>query len=121
MNRSGSARSMNHLSRRTALVASLGGLAAGSLVASVSAQPATPVASPATAGEATFLFVQSGFTSGSLVDNGDGAYQLTLLNAPAQTVYFADRPDRIVGVVSTERFLAIPNFIDDIHWNPGGF
>lgn len=106
------ARSMNHLSRRAALAASLGGVAAARL-GGVSAQEASPAPSPAAAGEATFLFVQSGFTSGSLTARSDGAFQLTLLNAPSQTVYFADRPERIVGVVPTERFLAIPAFIGD--------
>lgn len=112
MNRSGSNQSLDRLSRRTALTASLGGLAVAGVAgfAAASAQEATPVVSPATAGEATFLFVQSGFSSGSLSANPDGTFQLTLMNAPVQTVYFADRPDRIVGVVATDRFLDIPNF-----------
>ncbi len=105
-------RSMNHLSRRTALAASLGGLAAVGAAgfAIASARQATPVASPVGSDDASYLFVQAGFTSGSLADNGDGTFQLTLLNAPAQTVFFADRPDRTVGALPTERFLEVLGF-----------
>jgi hypothetical protein len=105
-------RSTNGLTRRTAFAASLGGLAAlgaagmtGSL-----ARQATPVATPVVAVDAAFLFVQAGFTSGTLADNGDGTYLLTLLDAPAQTVYFSDRPDRIAGALPTGRFLEVLDF-----------
>ncbi|MDQ3655972.1 MAG: hypothetical protein M3457_12955, partial [Chloroflexota bacterium] len=74
------------------------------------AHQATPVATPVTTDETAYLFVQAGFSSGSLVANADGTYQLTLLNAPAQTVYFSDRPDRIVGAMPTERFLEVLDF-----------
>lgn len=35
----------------------------------------------------------------------DGTYTLTLTGAAAQTVYFSDRPERIVGLAPTQRFL----------------
>lgn len=109
MARSDSDRSNTRLSRRTALAASLSTLAA--LGASgVIARQATPAASPVTGDEAAFLFVQAGFESGTLADNGDGSYLLTLLGAPAQTVYFSDRPDRIVGAMPTGRFLEVLGF-----------
>ncbi len=106
MDRPVSDRSINGLSRRSALAASLGSLAAIGVagVTSALARQATPVATPIS-GDASYLFVQAGFTSGTLADNGDGTFLLTLMNAPAQTVYFSDRPDRIVGATPTERFL----------------
>lgn len=99
-------RSINRLSRRTAVAASLASLAAAGLAGATSmlAQQATPVTTPVT-DDASWLFVQAGFASGTLAGNGDGTYQLTLLNAPAQTVYFSDRPNRIAGAISTEQFL----------------
>jgi len=112
MDRPVSDRSINRLSRRTALVASLSGLAAVGTARATGAiaQQATPVASPVGADDVSYLFVQAGFTSGTLAANTDGTYQLTLLNAPAQTVYFSDRPERLVGAVPTERFLAEMGF-----------
>ncbi len=112
MDRPVSDRSIDGMSRRTALAASLSGLAMAGLVGATAtlARQATPVATPVVTNDASYLFVQAGFTSGSLADNGDGTFQLTLLNAPAQTVYFSDRPDRIVGTTPTERFLAEMGF-----------
>lgn len=104
-------RSINRLSRRTALAASLGGLAmAGLAGGSNAAGQATPIATPVVTDDASYLFVQAGFASGTLVDNGDGTFLLTLLNAPAQTVYLSDRPDRVAGAMPTERFLEILGF-----------
>lgn len=60
--------------------------------------------------DASWLFVQAGFASGTLAGNGDGTFLLTLLNAPAQTVYFSDRPNRIAGAMPTERFLEVLDF-----------
>lgn len=95
------------LSRRQALVlgvatAAYAGLARGS--DEIAAQDATPV--PATTEHPAFLFVQ-------LADSGtwtpkpgeEGVYLLALSGTGEQTLYFSDRPDRIVGTVETDRFL----------------
>jgi hypothetical protein len=73
------------------------------------AQDPTPTTSPATAGggdTTEFLFVQT-FASGIWAPKAgeDGVFLLTLTGASAQTVYFSDRPERIVGTVPTPRFL----------------
>ena len=80
----------------------------------LAAQDATPAASPE-AGTAdkqpAFLFVQ-------LADHGswtpkpgeDGVYLLTLDGPGNQTLFFSDRPDRIVGTVPTETFLGALGF-----------
>jgi hypothetical protein len=97
------------LSRRKALVAA-GGLAArlaGTRLAG--AQEATPPMEDTTdAGEHIFtMFVQTAQAGGFRPKEGeDGVYQVVLYGATAQTVYFSDRPHRIVGSVSTADFLA---------------
>jgi len=99
------------LSRRKALVAATAGIGVAAFgAASIRAQGATLVATPVTSGEVAYLFVQVGFSAGTLEPNGDGAYQLTLDGAPEQTVFFSDRPDRIAGAIATERFLEILGF-----------
>ncbi len=114
------------ISRRTVLASGGAGLAlatAGSQVAPAVAQPATPAASPvATEGHPAFLFVQS-FRSGSLVPKGaagvapaaggEASYTLTLSEGLGQTVFFSDRPERIVGTVPTPDFLATLGFDAD--------
>ncbi len=52
------------------------------------------------------LFVQS-FQSGSIapVDGAEGRYTVTLEQGLGQTIYFSDRPERIVG---TEPHRAVP-------------
>src|SRR5215207_830875 len=105
------------LSRREALTtsgaglaaASLGALAAAGLSPAATAQDATPPAPDAepNAGHGpTMLFVQT-YQSGSIVptDGIDGRYTLTLEQGHGQTIYFSDRPDRIVGATDTPRFL----------------
>jgi hypothetical protein len=54
-----------------------------------------------------FLFVQLA-EAGSWAPNPeeDGSYLLTLSGAGSQTLYFSDRPARIVGTVATDQFLA---------------
>ncbi len=104
------------LSRRKAVTASAA-LAAGTLAGSqAAAQEATPVASPEpTAGEKTmYLFVQS-FQSGSIVptEGQDGRYTVTLEQGLGQTIYFADRPSRDVGVSPTPQFLEALGFSED--------
>ncbi len=100
------------LSRRMAMAAAVTGIGVVAFGApSIRAQGATPVATPAlTNGKTAFLFVQSGFTAGSLEPNGDGTFQLTLASAPEQTIYFSDRPDRLVGTAPTARVLEVLGF-----------
>ncbi len=63
-------------------------------------------------GQRTYtMFVQT--TKGGMwaPKNGEeGVYTLTLTGLPAQTVYFSDRPERIVGTQSTSDFLAALGF-----------
>ena len=68
---------------------------------------ATPAATPSAGGSPpAFLFVQ-------LADSGswapkpgeDGVYLLTLRGTGDQTLYFSDRPERIVGTMPTDQFL----------------
>ncbi len=98
--------------------AALGGLA---LHQSGVAQEASPTASPQAEslglahGERTFyLFVQTA-SSGTWApkDGEEGVYTLTLNGLPAQTVYFSDRPERIVGTQSTTDFLNALGFPAD--------
>jgi hypothetical protein len=53
-----------------------------------------------------FLFVQP-FTGGTWApkEGEDGTYTLTLTGAAAQTVYFSDRPERVVGLSPMQDFL----------------
>jgi len=111
------------LTRRTALTAGSGGLAAGLLGlagrrgtrgaqdATSGASPgaravASPAATPAALAAPQLLFVQT-FAGGTWAPKPDepGAYLLTLTGHAAQTVYFSDRPGRLVGTVSTRDFL----------------
>ena len=105
-------------SRRHAVAGGLG-LAAASIGGRVLAQDATPqVATPAVdpddphpsaddaKSDPEFLFVQP-FDSGTWAPKTgeDGVYTLTLTGAAANTVYFSDRPERIVGLSPTQDFL----------------
>lgn len=87
------------------------GLAATSAPTTL-AQPATSVAEDE--GGSEFLFVQS-FGRGDLAEgSGTGAaYTLTLGGGLGETLYFSNRPDRIVGTVSTPRFLDTLGFSPD--------
>jgi hypothetical protein len=92
-------------SRRRVLAMGAAGAAAAGLARATPAavQDATP---EAITEHPTFLFVQ-------LADRGtwtpkpdeDGVYLLTLSGTGEQTLYFSDRPERIVGTVETDRFL----------------
>lgn len=64
------------------------------------AEPEDAGANPA------YLFVQL-FDQGTWLPKPDeeGTYLLTLSGGSAQTLYFSDRPERIVGTVPTDRFL----------------
>ena len=58
-----------------------------------------------------FLFVQLA-ESGSWRPKPDveDVYELTLLGVGSQSLYFSDRPDRVVGTVPTDRFLEALGF-----------
>ncbi len=94
------------LSRRQALAGGGAGLAAGALAATTRAQEATPGPAAGAGAKTAFLFVQS-FQSGSFApkDGAEDAYTLTLEQGLGQTVYFSDRPERIVGATPTADFL----------------
>ncbi len=81
---------------------------AGLFTRRTAAQDATPAATPgATSGELIeFLYIQS-FASGTLTPKADeaGVYELVLSGGTGQTTYFADRPERQVGVAPTGRVL----------------
>jgi hypothetical protein len=95
--------------RREALGAAGAGIAALG-VAGIAAHDATPEASPVAVpveGSGTeFLFVQT-LGAGSLApaSEGDGTMVLTADHLAGQTLYFSDRPERIVGMAPTEQFL----------------
>lgn len=107
------------LSRRRAMTGSAAGLAAAGLGAvgltAVSAQDSTPAADePEAEHGPTMLFVQT-FQSGVIApkEGTDDRYILELDGGAGQTIYFSDRPDRIVGSSDTVRFLEGLGFPDD--------
>ncbi len=75
---------------------------------------ATPATTSAEDEAPMFLFLQA-FQSGSVVpkEGAEGRYVLTLEQGLGQTVYFSDRPDRIVGAAPTPKFLEGLGFPDD--------
>lgn len=97
-------------SRRQAMAAAGGGLAVLGSRWAVSAEDATPVASPDVAvdGEraTTELFVQI-FESGSLAPKPgeEGVFVLTLQGEHGRTIAFTDRPQRLVHSIPTRGFL----------------
>ncbi|HEY7031446.1 MAG TPA: hypothetical protein VH482_08980 [Thermomicrobiales bacterium] len=99
------------LTRRRALAQTGAGLAAGAVgvagFRSATAQDAaaTPE-TPTNAEKVSYLFLQS-FRSGSIApkEGEPGTFTVTLEQGTGQTVYFADRPSRDVGAVSTGPFL----------------
>jgi hypothetical protein len=97
------------LSRRAAIASGVVSAAtAGTRWAA--AQDATPEAAPREAHE-SYLFVQL-FAQGSWQPKADeaGIYVLTLSGTSGQTLYFSDRPQRIVGTVPSDRFLEALGF-----------
>src|SRR3954447_3548047 len=104
------------------------GLASGALAAvgggsrPARAQSATPTAAiqlpspdPGTIAKTEYLFVQS-FKKGTIVANtggGVGDQTLTLEQGLGQTIYFSDRPNRIVGATPTPAFLEGLGFSDE--------
>jgi hypothetical protein len=112
----------HRFSRRQALKQGGAGLAAAAGLgtaglAPVVAQEATPVPEPVPPDAEhgpTMLFVQS-FQSGSIApkEGEDGRYTVTLEHGLGQTIYFSDRPDRIVGASPTPQFLEGLGFFPD--------
>jgi hypothetical protein len=105
------------VSRRAALQGSAAAGAAGLLSHGLAtAQEATPVTDEE---RLAFLFLQS-FESGNLVPapaasptaDGGAAYTLTLNSGLGETLFFSDRPERIVGTVPT------PTFLDALGFTP---
>jgi hypothetical protein len=98
------------LSRRRALAEVGTGLAAGALAFGLTrtahARDAAPAALDAKRGP-TMLFLQS-FQSGSIAAKPgvEGRFTVTLEHGLGQTIYFSDRPDRVVGASPTDQFLA---------------
>jgi len=68
-------------------------------------QGATPIpATPRPADAPAFMFVQS-FQAGALAPAAvEGLYTLTLTHGLGQTIYFSDRPQRVVGSLPTAQF-----------------
>jgi hypothetical protein len=103
------------LSRRQALAQA--GIAAGAVAAVRMASPTDAQdATPAADGEQgpTMLFLQA-FQSGGVTpaEGADDRYTLTLEQGLGYTVYFSDRPERIVGAHPTPMFLEGLGFPDD--------
>ena len=101
------------LSRRRALRRGGAGLVGGVVGAlgggRGGAQEGGPGATPGAAseiGNRAFLFVQT-FRDGTFAPKAgeDGVYTLTLNGEAGHTVYFSDRPERLVGTVPTQAFL----------------
>ncbi|CAA9561244.1 MAG: hypothetical protein AVDCRST_MAG49-2435 [uncultured Thermomicrobiales bacterium] len=99
-------------SRRAAIAAGAAGAVA---VLGAAAPGKAQEAAPGAEGNRTFfLFVQT-FLGGTLVpkEGEDGTYVLTLTGGPGQTIYFSDRPERIVGTLPTYQFLDALGFPPD--------
>lgn len=112
------------LSRRSAVVHGGIGLVLATGLTDAAAQEATPQPEPIGGSDSAgreFLFVQSfqqgalsqKQTTGSTPVAGMGDYVLTLSEGLGQTIFFSDRPDRIVGAVPTPRFLNALGFTPD--------
>jgi hypothetical protein len=115
------ARSLGGRTSRRVAVRGLGGAGAAAALLGgrrAAAQEATPSASPEAADDAAddtaFLFVQVA-ESGSWApkEGADGVFTLTLDHANGQTVYFSDRPERVMGMAPTQAFL------DGLGFSPG--
>jgi len=122
----------HRISRRSALLAGAGvatlgvtGTAAQSTPEATTDQatPEVPTvqASPDAASEAgvPFMFVQT-FGAGSLDAATEGVPNMLLVadHLAGQTLYFSDRPERIVGMVPTEQFLAGGNKDQGLGFTP---
>lgn len=92
------------ISRRTALGAAGAALAGAVAVPLTQAQSATPA--PDAARRVFTMFVQTA-QAGSFVPKPDtpDVYEVSLEGVTVQTIYFTDRPERVVGTVPTGQFL----------------
>jgi hypothetical protein len=107
------------LSRRQAMITGGAAVAATGLVTAglstaAAAQEATPDVTTGDGTEPEFLFVQS-FQAGSIAakEGEEGRYTLNLEGGMGQTIFFSDRPNRIVGAETTQNFLDTLGFPDD--------
>jgi len=100
------------VSRRDTLRATGAGLAAAALSAVGGRASAAQEATPATTEQdIPLLYVQVAQGGTWAPKEGEaGVYTLTLTGAAAQTVYFSDRPERVVGVLPMQDFLATLGF-----------
>lgn len=104
------------ISRRRALAESGVGIAAGIFATNAptaGAQDATPTAPSDSANHQEMLFLQS-FQSGTIAaKEGDASrYTLTLEQGLGQTIFFSERPERVVGASPTPQFLDGLGFFD---------
>lgn len=96
--------------RRTALVGGLAGALSLTGAGLAHAQDATPEATDDLTNP-MFLFVQLAEGGNWVLSPDDPEiYLLTLTGVGSQTVFFSDRPERIVGTVDTDRFLRALGF-----------
>jgi hypothetical protein len=89
------------------------GLAAGTIHASArQATPGTEAAESAV--DTSTLFVQA-FQAGSIAptEGAEGHYTVSLEGGLGQTIYFSDRPNRVVGAWPTAAFLGTLGFFPD--------
>jgi hypothetical protein len=89
--------------RRAALGSAGAGIAALA-VGRVAAQEASPVASPTASTEVALLFIQTGGAT-TLTPGTSDVHTLTITGVTSQTLYFADRPNRISGAIPTATFV----------------
>jgi hypothetical protein len=95
---------------RRSTIAGVAGIAGVGLLGAASAQDASPEATPLaveSANGANFMFVQT-LGAGSIDAATDGVQSLLLVadHLAGQTLFFSDRPERIVGMVPTASFLS---------------
>lgn len=97
--------------RRATIGAVVSGFAAATLNRSAAAQEATPTPEDE---YPQFLFVQLA-DQGTWVPSPDepGVFLLSLSGATSQTLFFSDRPQRIVGTVPTSQLIATLGFTPD--------
>lgn len=97
-------------------VAALGATVAAPAASRSTAHAATPVADSAEGATPLFLYVQT-FGGGTLEPMADRAdrYLLTLTEAPAMTIAFADHPSRKTNALPTER---LPEVLEFTEANP---
>jgi hypothetical protein len=101
------------LSRRRTVLHAAAGLAAAGLTAGLATASAQDAAPDAEQGP-EMLFLQS-FQSGAIVSEvgKEGRYTVTLERGLGQTIYFSDRPERVVGASPTSQFLKGLGFLSD--------